>query len=121
MDMQDVVAQSSAQKSVEGKQKTIFDALTDPSVPPQEKTPRRLEDEGLIVVVAGTETTARTLTVASYHIFNNRPLLSKLREEIRTVMPTPNTKSSWSELEQLPTLVSQPCFLWKSLSMGRMS
>lgn len=117
-EVQDMVAKSSTQRSGEKTQKTIFDALSDISVPAQERTPRRLEDEGLIVVVAGTETTARALTVASYHIFNNKPLLIKLRDEIRTVMLTPTTKASWSELEQLPYLVSK-LLRPRNLVMGR--
>ncbi|KAI0460036.1 cytochrome P450 [Xylaria acuta] len=104
LDMQDMVTQSRSRKSSGSEQKTIFDALSDVSVPPQERSARRLEDEGLIVVVAGTETTARTLTVASYHIFSDKPLLMKLRAEIQTVMPTPTSKAPWSELEQLPYL-----------------
>ncbi|ORY63203.1 cytochrome P450 [Pseudomassariella vexata] len=103
LDMQDMVTRSSAHKSGDGRQ-TIFDALTDDSVPPQEKSARRLEDEGFILVVAGTETTARTLTLASYYIFQNKPLLQKLRDEIRTAMPNLTSEASWSELEQLPYL-----------------
>lgn len=105
LDMQDMVTQSSTRKSADGAQKTIFDALTDDSVPPQEKSTRRLEDEGLIVVVAGTETTARTLTLASYYIFPDKSLLQRLRAEVQTVMPTPHSEASWSDLEQLPLLV----------------
>ncbi|KAI1373545.1 cytochrome P450 [Hypoxylon crocopeplum] len=93
LDMQDIVTRSSARKPEKGMQKTIFDALTD-------------ANEGLIVVIAGTETMARALMVASYYIFRDRQLLLKLRNEIRTVMPTPTTKTSWSELEQLPILNS---------------
>lgn len=104
LDMQDMVTQSSSKSPETRGQKTIFDALTDAGVPPQERSARRLEDEGLIVVVAGTETTARTLTVASYHIFDNKPLLRRLRDEIITVMPRPTSNASWAELEQLPYL-----------------
>ena len=107
LDMQDVVAQqSNAQtKSIKTSRKTIFDALTDPSVPPQERSPRRVEDEGLIVVVAGTETTARTLTLAAFYICQSKTLSMKLRDELRLVMPTPFTEASWPQLEQLPYLV----------------
>ena len=107
LDMQDVVAQQSTaqMKSVMTSRKTIFDALSDPSVPPQERSPRRLEDEGLIVVVAGTETTARTLTLAAYYLYQNKTVLLKLRHELRSVMPTPSTEASWSQLEQLPYMV----------------
>ncbi|GAP88286.1 putative benzoate 4-monooxygenase cytochrome P450 [Rosellinia necatrix] len=104
LDMQDMITQSSTRRSGKGTRWTIFDALSDTSIPPHERTPRRLEDEGLILVGAGTETTARLLAVASYHIFKSTPLLTKLRNEIRTVMPTPTTQASWSELERLPYL-----------------
>ncbi|KAI1393513.1 cytochrome P450 [Hypoxylon trugodes] len=104
LDMQDMVTQSRTQRSSKDTRKTIFDALTDVNVPPEERSTRRLEDEGLIVVVAGTETTARTLTLASYYIFQNKEMLERLRSEIKTVMPTPTTEASWSELEQLPYL-----------------
>ncbi|KAK3936257.1 cytochrome P450 [Diplogelasinospora grovesii] len=104
LDMQDMVTQSSTGEKAAGTRGTVFDALRDERVPPQERSADRLEQEGLILVVAGTETTARTLTVASYHLFTNRPLLLRLRDEIRTVMPTPDTEASWSRLEQLPYL-----------------
>ncbi|KAF2237960.1 cytochrome P450 [Viridothelium virens] len=104
LDMQDVVAQQSTTEKKASSRKTIFDALNDPSVPLKERSPRRLEDEGLIVVVAGTETTARTLTLAAFYLYQNKPLLQKLREELRPTMPTPTTEASWPQLEQLPYL-----------------
>lgn len=86
---------------------TIFDALIDPSLPPEERTVDRLAQEAVIVLGAGTETTANVLTVASYHLLKNRPVLLKLREELKQVMPKPFTKATWSQLEQLPYLVSR--------------
>lgn len=110
LDMQDLVAQQSeaTKEATKASRKTIFDALSDPSVPPTERSPRRLEDEGLIVVVAGTETTARTLTLAAFYLYQNKPLLLKLREELRPLMPTPTTEVSWPQLERLPLLVRHP-------------
>ncbi|KAI1811309.1 cytochrome P450 [Poronia punctata] len=104
LDMQDMVTQSSEEKQVVGSRGTVFDALRDPSVSPEERSKARIEEEGLILVVAGTETTARTLTIASYHLFGNRPLLLRLREELCTIMPRPDTEVTWSQLEQLPLL-----------------
>lgn len=122
LDMQDMVTQSSTRKSANGAQKTIFDALTDDSVPSKEKSTRRLEDEGLIVVVAGTETTARTLTLASYYIFPDKSLLQRLRAEIQTVMPTPQSEASWSDLEQLPLLViPHPIFSTRFLILQKLT
>ena len=102
-----IVAQQSTpqKKPVETSAKTIFEALSDPSVPPKERSPRRLEDEGLSVIIGGSETTARALTLAAFHLYQNNPLIMKLREELRPVMPTPTTEASWTQLEQLPYLV----------------
>ena len=107
--MQDTVAQQSTtsqNKATEtSSRKTIFDALSDSSVPPKERTRRRFEDEGLLVLLAGTETTARVLATAAFYIYQNKALVTKLREELRPVMPTPTTEPSWTQLEQLPYLV----------------
>ena len=115
LDMQDlVVQQSTAEKSTVGSSgKTIFDALGDPSVPPAERSPGRLEDEGLVLMVAGTEATARTLTLAAFHLYHqNKLLLQKIREELRPLMPTPTTEVSWPQLEQLPYLVGCLTLYW---------
>ena len=107
LDMQDLVTQQSTSKKKLNttSRKTIFDCLNDPSVPLEERTPRRLEDEGLVVLLAGSETTARVLTLAAFYIYQNTPLITKLREELRLVMPTSTMEASWTQLEQLPHLV----------------
>ncbi|MCJ1349017.1 hypothetical protein MMC31_007252 [Peltigera leucophlebia] len=83
---------------------TIYDRLSDPSVPPKERTPRRLEDEGFLVLLGSTEATARVLAFAAFYIYQNKSLMAKLREELRPIMPTPTTEASWTQLEQLPYL-----------------
>lgn len=87
------------------QRETIFDALLDPSLPPSEKTLERLCEEGLILLGAGSETTANTMALAAYHLARNKPVQEKLREELRTVMPTPDSRPLWSDLERLPYLV----------------
>ena len=117
LDMQHMVAQQSTlqKKSDKTSRKTIFDSLSDPSVPPEERSPRRLEDEGLVILLGGTESTARALAVAAFYLYQNQPLVMKLREELRPVMPTPTTKASWTQLEQLPFLVRRlPLYCAKS-------
>ena len=113
--MQDTVVQQSTtsqnRATKTSSRKTIFDALSDSSVPPKERTCRRLEDEGLLVLLAGTETTARVLATAAFYIYQNKALVTKLREELRPVMPTPTTEPSWTQLEQLPYLVRTSCVL----------
>ncbi|KAF4236360.1 hypothetical protein CNMCM6805_005849 [Aspergillus fumigatiaffinis] len=85
---------------------TIFDALLDPNLPPSEKTLARLSEEGLIILGAGSETTANTMSLALYHLTNNPDVLEKLRAELKIVMPTPDTPAKWSDLEQLPYLTA---------------
>lgn len=86
--------------------KTIFDSLSLPSIPSHERTLDRLQDEGLIILSAGTETTARTLALCAYHLSNNPLIMEKLREDLRQVMPTPSSQASWIQLEKLPYLTA---------------
>jgi hypothetical protein len=90
------------------KKNTIFDALIDPSLPPSERSLDRLTDEGVIVLGAGSETTANNLSLGLYHLAENRTICEKLREELRQVMPTPTSTATWVQLEQLPYFVSPP-------------
>lgn len=85
---------------------SIFDALVGPHVPPQEKTLERLVDESALLIGAGTETTARAIAVAMFHVIGNRDIYRILREELKAVLPQPTSKATWTELEQLPYLVS---------------
>ncbi|KAI9926006.1 hypothetical protein ASPWEDRAFT_107650 [Aspergillus wentii DTO 134E9] len=85
-------------------QQTIFDRLTDPDVPAEEKTATRLKDESLILLSAGTETTSRALTVMSFYLSRDPAMRSRLRDELKQVMPTPTSPVTWPELERLPYL-----------------
>jgi cytochrome P450 len=87
-------------------QGSIFDALVSPDVPPEEKTLDRLEDESSLLLGAGTETTARAISLSMFHLINNKEMVTKLREELKTVLETPTSKASWTQLEKLPYLVS---------------
>ena len=84
---------------------TIFDALLDPAVPAEEKTADRLTDQGHMLLVAGTETTANTLTTIAFHLLKNPRLLADLREEQKVAMSAPGSPLTWSSLEKLPFLV----------------
>ncbi|KAE8380452.1 cytochrome P450 [Aspergillus bertholletiae] len=86
--------------------KTIFDALCDKSVRPEERTIPRVRDEAMVVLGAGTETTARVLTTGSYHLYRDGPRLEKLRAELKTIMPEPTSQISLVQLEQLPYLTA---------------
>ena len=87
-------------------QRSIFEALTSPSIPAHERSLDRLEDESALLLGAGTETTARAIAMSVYYVAHHKHIGQKLREELKTVLKTPRSRAPWSELEKLPYLVS---------------
>jgi cytochrome P450 len=89
-------------------QSTIFSSILSSRIlPPEEKTTNRIAQEGFVIVVAGGETTARVLTMATFHLLANRDsALLRLRSELTLAMPDKTTRVSIKTLEQLPWLVS---------------
>jgi cytochrome P450 len=80
---------------------SVYDSVLDsPVLPPAEKSLLRLQQEGALLVLAGTESPAKSLNIIFYHVLANPAILRKLRAELSTVaMP-----ASWTQLEQLPYL-----------------
>ncbi|CAG7932941.1 unnamed protein product [Penicillium olsonii] len=83
---------------------SIFHALSDPSLPAGERTLARLEDEGFVILSAGTETTPHALSVTMFYLLSDKVLLSQLQDEVRGVMPLHATIPPLSDLENLPLL-----------------
>ncbi|KAL9044266.1 MAG: hypothetical protein Q9214_002580 [Letrouitia sp. 1 TL-2023] len=79
---------------------TVFHSLLTSSLPPGEKTPARLAAEAQVLVSAGTETTARALTHATYHLLCNPHIILALQQELHSLPPSPPLAS----LEALPLL-----------------
>ncbi|KAL4934335.1 cytochrome P450 [Aspergillus undulatus] len=96
------------QKSVliEANNRTTYRSLTDPSLPLEERSTQRLEEETLVVLAAGTETTGRTLTIAAYHLAQSPSILHQLREEVKQVLSTATSTCTLLELERLPYLTA---------------
>ena len=88
-----------------GQSGSVMEKLTSPGLPDHFKSARNLSDEGFALVIGGTETTARSLSVGMFYLLSEPRHVQKLREELRAVMPTPTTKPTWNQLEQLPYLV----------------
>ena len=86
--------------------KNIFEELYYSSLPPEEKTIDRLNEEGFALILAGADTSSATLTQLSYHLLANADILKTLKEELRVAMPDTQSPLSWQELENLPFLVS---------------
>jgi hypothetical protein len=83
--------------------RTIFHELRDSSLPQIEKTVDRLCDEGQVLTGAGSETTAKVLTTATFYLLEHKELFWKLKRELKDVMSAADT---WSKLMQLPYLVT---------------
>ncbi|KAJ9363700.1 hypothetical protein DTO280E4_2290 [Paecilomyces variotii] len=76
--------------------------LVNESLPPQERTLTRLEQEGALLALAGTESPALSLSIIFYHLLSNPSILTRLRAELETVP----INASWSQLEKLPYLIA---------------
>lgn len=99
--------QETVQAQGEKEADSIFRALRDnEELPAAEKSLERLTDEGEILIAAGSETTAKTLTWTAFYIINTPGVLEKLREELKSVMKRSTDVPSLTELEKLPYLVT---------------
>lgn len=83
---------------------TVFSALMNSSLPEKEKTVKRLHQEGIAMVIGGTETTAAMLSFLTYQILANPTVYEKLLAELTVQIPDPKTLPSWSTLENIPYL-----------------
>ena len=79
---------------------TIFHAILQSDLPPEEKSLDRLWQEGQTIVGAGTETTAWTMSVILYHVLSKPAIFQRLKAELKTVMK--GDEVSCSQLERLP-------------------
>ncbi|KAF2158546.1 hypothetical protein M409DRAFT_38183 [Zasmidium cellare ATCC 36951] len=83
--------------------RTIFDELRNsPTLPEVERSAARLEHEAILLVAAGSESTAKSMSIIHYHLLRNERALHRLRKELETVGPG----ASWTELERLPFLAA---------------
>ena len=85
-------------------QGTVFNELMDSTLPPEELSLSRLQDEAVSLIGAGIESTRWTLTLACYHILNNPSILKRLEQELRVLIPDPAKPASLTQLEQSPYL-----------------
>lgn len=87
------------------KPRTLFHAIEASSLPPHEKAPTRLAQEGLTVLFAGGETGSRLLAHTVYHLLKNPEILEKVRKEILDAAGDSNQLPDMKALEALPWLV----------------
>ena len=84
--------------------RTIFHEIIRSDIPESEKQTQRLTDEAMVILIAGSETTASTLAAITYHLLADRKLLDRLRAELVTAMPNQNELPVASKLDSLPFL-----------------
>lgn len=84
---------------------SVFRYLISSDMPKSEKTVERLSREAMVLLGAGTVTTARTLSVMTFHILSDPLIKARLSEELTSVMEGyPLKPPRWSDLEKLPYL-----------------
>lgn len=90
--------------------RTIFhELINSPHLPPPEKSTIRIIQEAGAMVGAGGESTSQTLTVMIYCLIAAPEKMKKLRDELRTVMPSSDSPPpALKQLEALPYLVGKP-------------
>ncbi|KAL4876358.1 cytochrome P450 [Aspergillus karnatakaensis] len=91
-------------KGTAEKRDNLINALAAPDIPAHLKSPERLMNEGFALIIGGTETTARTLSVGAWHLFADEGIRRKLRAELLGVMPGVESRPTWNQLERLPYL-----------------
>ena len=87
---------------------SVFDKTLDPNLEKGQYTPpiSYLAADAFTFVVAGTDTSSRTLVVAVFNLLAGSPeLLERLKNELRNAIPNLDMTVKWAVLEKLPCLV----------------
>ncbi|KAM5357937.1 hypothetical protein ACJZ2D_015753 [Fusarium nematophilum] len=84
--------------------KTIFHEILRSDIPESEKKTKRLADEAMVLVIAGSETTASTMNAITYHLLDDPSLMARLKAELEAVMASPDDPPDPSKLASLPFL-----------------
>lgn len=67
-------------------------------------TKEHLVAEAILMLIAGTDTTAAALAVTLHYLLQQPKMYRKLQEEVQSVMPGPNTRPRIEALDTLPFL-----------------
>jgi len=69
------------------RDRTIFHEILESDTSDAEKSTPRLIDEAMVLTIAGTDTTASTLSALTFHILNDQSIFDRLRAELEGAMP----------------------------------
>ncbi|KAL3483008.1 cytochrome P450 [Aspergillus germanicus] len=79
--------------------------LSTTTIPEPEKRTSRLQAESMVILIAGTFTSAHTLSMIVYHVLSEPRIGDRLREDLREVMAGyPARYPQWMVLEKIPYL-----------------
>ncbi|KAJ5915766.1 hypothetical protein N7454_010907 [Penicillium verhagenii] len=67
-------------------------------------TKEQLVSDGMLMIVAGTDTTATSLSVTLHNLLQQPETYRKLQDEVCTIMPTVNSRPTIQVLDALPFL-----------------
>ena len=85
----------------------IFRTILSSGLPGPDKQAARIAQEGFVVIAAGSDTTSRVLTNATYHVLANKSrLLPRLQQELVEAMPDFDSQPSLKTLESLEFLTA---------------
>ena len=87
---------------------TLFDLVLEPDEKKGYEVPtlEKLVDEAFLFLVAGSDTTAYTMSCATFYLLNDQECLARLRAELQGVPRDTHGRFEWKELANLPYLVS---------------
>ncbi|KAI9854004.1 MAG: hypothetical protein M1813_001595, partial [Trichoglossum hirsutum] len=85
---------------------TIFDLLLKPDEKKDRPVPpdKALTADAVLMLAAGTDTTANALRIGTWHVISDQRIYRKLREELCGVLPDRDAVVDWATLENLPYL-----------------
>ena len=85
--------------------KSVFHHLLTSDIPESEKSTSRLQAESIIFLIAGTFTSAHTLSMILYHVLSNPHIKKRLRGDLKDVMACyPAQNPPWADLEKVTYL-----------------
>jgi cytochrome P450 len=90
----------------EKAQSTMIHAIVHSDLPTVEKSFDRVFEEVATVTGAGFETTANVLRLILYHVYSNKDILRRLREELASVSGASSLSAELRILEQQPYLTA---------------
>jgi cytochrome P450 len=93
-------------EDVSHDKETIFHSLLQSDQSEIEKTPERLAQESVLLVGAGTHTTAWAMTVATFYLLSQPNTLKKLKDALEVALPNPLAHVALGALEQLSYLTA---------------